>query len=260
VDLTHAMSTPVLKPMGPSSSPPLKKKLEALLPLGLDFVVKIAFTPAFAQMSSDDFIRQVLVEQIGTYKLVIGHDHHFGKNREGSFQYLQENQTSLGFEVEEIAQQTLQDIGISSSRIRQCLDEGLVEEAARYLGRPYLLSGRVVQGDRLGRQLGYPTANLEIAFRHKLIPADGVYAVRALVEGTWHQGMFYIGKRPSIHGATRRTLEVNIFDFEKDIYAREIQVEMVARLRGDQVFDSLDELRNQLGKDKQAALNKLYAS
>ena len=233
-----------------------EEKLALLRQTGIDCLVQIPFTKEFSQLSSDAFIQQVLVNKIGTQHLVIGYDHHFGRNREGSFEYLKEHADEYGFKVEEIPQQDIDHVGVSSTKIRRALAEGDVRTAHEYLGRPYSLTGTVVEGDRLGRKLGYPTANLRIESPHKLIPIDGIYAVHGWHQQRRYEGMLYIGHRPTIQGTTRN-IEVNLFDFDQTIYGDELKVELLEYIRGDMTFDSLEELSAQLAQDQQAALKLL---
>lgn len=226
---------------------------EALLrKYGVDLLVKIPFTKEFSELSGDTFIRRVLVDAIGTRKLVIGYDHRFGKNREGSFEYLQENAHSFGFEVEEIPRQDIDHIGISSTKIRTALLEGDIARANEFLGHEYSIFGKVVQGDRIGTGLGFPTANIQVEHQFKLIPADGIYAVRVHHRNQSLDGMLYIGNRPTLE-ASPKTIEVNIFNFEESIYGEALEVSFVSLLRKDQRFETLDALRQQLYIDKQQA-------
>lgn len=233
-----------------------EEKLVLLEELGIDHLVQIPFTKEFSQLSSDAFIQQVLVDKIGTRHLVIGYDHHFGRNREGSFEYLKEHAAEYGFAVEEIPQQDIDRVGVSSTKIRRALEEGDVRTAREYLGRSYRLSGTVVRGDQLGRNLGYPTANLRIKSPHKLIPADGIYAVHVRHAGHRYDGMLYIGHRPTIRGKTRN-IEVNIFDFDQTIYDDELHIDLVEHVRGDKTLSSLEALSAQLAEDKEAVLSLL---
>lgn len=235
------------------------EKLALLEALGIDHLVQIPFTKEFSQLSSDAFVRQVLVDKIGTHQLVIGYDHHFGRNREGGFDYLKEHADEYGFAVEEIPRQDVDQVGVSSTKIRRALEAGQVHTASEYLGRPYRLTGTVIKGDQLGRQLGYPTANLKVDSPHKLIPADGIYAVHVEHNGQRYEGMLYIGHRPTIQG-TSRNIEVNIFAFDQDIYGNALRVDLLARTRGDMTFDGLEALAAQLAKDEKevVALLKEY--
>lgn len=233
-----------------------EEKTELLKEQGMQHLVRIPFTKEFSQRSSNDFIRNILVEKIGTRKLVIGYDHRFGKNREGSFEELRRNGPAYGFEVEEIPRQDIDHVAISSSKIRKALSEGDVTAARNLLGRSYSLSGRVVKGDKLGRMMGYPTANIDIDSTQKLVPADGIYAVRVFHEHQKFDGMLYIGNRPTVDGA-KRTIEVNIFNFDREIYGEDIRVDFEILLRGDTKFVDLDALKMQLGKDRESAMTAL---
>ncbi len=233
-----------------------EEKAELLKDHGVHHLIRIPFTKEFSQLTSEEFISTILVDTIGTRKLIIGYDHHFGKNREGSFEQLKENAPKYGFEVEEIPRQDVDHIGISSTQIRKALEDGDVENATTLLGKAYSLTGRVVPGDKLGRILGFPTANIEIDTRYKLVPSDGVYAVRVGYQHAYYNGMLYIGNRPTINGV-KRNIEVNIFDFNKDIYGDNITIHFHKLLRGDIRFQDLEELKAQLAKDKKAALTAL---
>ena len=229
------------------------EKATFLAEQGIDYLIKIPFTREFSEMSSTKFIQEIIIDRIGTRKLVIGYDHKFGKNREGSFQFLQENQANFGFDIEEIPRLDIDDVGISSTKIRNALKAGQCEEAASFLGRIYSLKGIVIKGDQLGRTLGYPTANIYVAEEFKLIPSDGVYAVNVIVREKHYQGMLNIGIRPTVAG-TRMQIEVNLFDFDQDIYGQNIQVEFVKMLRNEMKFASKEALTDQLYHDKQHAL------
>lgn len=220
---------------------------------GVQHLLRIPFTKEFSQLSSEEFIRNILVDKIGTKKLVIGYDHHFGKNREGSFEQLKLNGPTYGFEVEEISKQDVDHVTVSSTIIRKAIESADIELANELLGQRYSLSGRVVKGDQIGRQLGYPTANMEIDSLHKLIPADGIYAVYVHHAGTVYKGALYIGHRPTVDG-TKKVIEVNIFNFNREIYGESLTVEFHKFIRGDQKFDSLDELKAQIDIDKKNTL------
>lgn len=230
-----------------------EEKAELLKKQGVNHLLRLPFTKEFSQLSSEDFITKILVEKIGTKKLVIGYDHHFGKNREGSFEQLKLNAAKYGFAVEEIPRQDVDHVAVSSTTIRKALESADLETANQLLGQPYMLSGRVVKGDQLGRQLGYPTANIEIDSIHKLIPADGIYAVYIHHSNNLYTGVLYIGNRPTING-TRRVIEVNMFNFAKEIYGESLTVEFHQFIRGDKKLDSLDALKNQIALDKEQAL------
>jgi riboflavin kinase/FMN adenylyltransferase len=229
-----------------------EEKARVLERYGLDHLVKINFTKEFSELTSAEFIKQILVDGLGTKTLVIGYDHKFGKNREGSFAALKANSEKWGFTVKEIPRQDIENVGVSSSRIRKALADGDIHISNQYLGYEYCLNGTVVSGDKLGRQLGYPTANLHIDSPLKLIPAGGSYAVRVLHDENNYQGMLNIGTRPTVDGS-KQTIEVHIFDFDKEIYGDALRVQLVKRIRFEQKFDSLDLLKSQLACDKEMA-------
>jgi riboflavin kinase/FMN adenylyltransferase len=226
-----------------------EEKAELLKKHGVQHLIRIPFTKEFSQLTSEDFIKKILVEKIGTKKLVIGYDHHFGKNREGSFEQLVAKGPAYGFEVEEIPRQDIDHVGVSSTAIRKAIEAGDMETATHFLGNPYSVSGRVIAGDKIGRQLGFPTANIEIESKYKLIPADGIYAVTVMHENQLYGGMLYIGNRPTVDGV-RKNIEVNIFDFAKDVYGESQSIFIHKRTRADKKFNSLEELKAQLHHDE----------
>ncbi len=232
----------------------LDEKINLLAEAGVQHLIIHPFTKAFSRLSSLDFVRNVIVNQIGTKKLVIGYNHHFGRNREGSFEHLREFGPVYGFDVEEIAARDVEQVEVSSTKIRKALQEGDVDTAKAYLGRAYSLEGKVVKGKQLGRTLGYPTANLEVEDALKLIPAEGIYAVRVFSEGLQGIGMMSIGRNPTVNDENVRTIEVNILNFEKDIYNEKIRVDFIKRLRDEVKFSSLEELKTQLSLDREETL------
>lgn len=227
----------------------LPEKIKLIEASGIAHLIIIPFTKEFSRLSSVDFIQQILVDQIGTKKLVIGYDHHFGKNREGSFEHLKHYGPSYGFEVEEIPKQDINDVGVSSTKIRTALAQHHIAIANQYLGYPYAIEGIVVKGDQIGRSIGFPTANIQIQESHKLIPADGIYAVHIEWQSQTYKGMLYIGDRPTVQGS-KKVIEVNIFDFDQEIYDEQIQVKLIQYIRGDQKFDSLDALKLSIQQDE----------
>jgi len=226
-----------------------EEKAELIKEQGIDHLLRIPFTKEFSQTTSTEFIENILVKKIGTKKLVIGYDHKFGRDREGSFEQLSLNAKNYGFEVEEIPRQDIDNDAVSSSLIRKALAEGDVETAAHCLGRPYSLRGRVVKGDKLGRVLGYPTANIDIDSNDKLVPDHGIYAVTIEHGAEKLKGMLYIGNRPTVDG-TRLAIEANIFDFDKDIYGENLKVNLIASIRKDAKFNDLETLKKQMHADK----------
>lgn len=229
----------------------LEEKVELLEAAGLDHLIIFPFTQEFSRTSSLEFVRNILVNAIGAKKLVIGYDHHFGRNREGTFEHLKEFGPVYGFEVEEIPAQDINDVKVSSTKIRTALSDGHIHLANQYLESSFMLSGFVVKGNRLGHELGYPTANVALGDEHKLIPADGVYAVRVKRQesGEVYSGMCNIGHRPTVSG-TGKTIEVNIFDFDQDIYGEHVRLYFERRIRDEKRFDGVDALREQLKKDE----------
>lgn len=233
-----------------------EEKAALLKEQGIQHLLRIPFTKEFSQISSQQFIDQILVKQIGTKKLVIGYDHRFGKNREGSFEQLKINGPQYGFDVEEIPRQDVDEVGVSSTKIRNALKAGDIDTANHFLGRPYMITGRVVKGDKLGRVLGFPTANIDIDSHNKLVPAEAIYAVEVEHESHKYGGMLYIGNRPTV-GGTKRSIEVNIFDFDKDIYGENLTISLLASIRKDAHFVDLEALKKQLKADKESAIGLL---
>ena len=236
-----------------------EEKAKLLKEVGIDYLIKVKFDIEFSQLSSEGFIQSMLVEKLKTYKLVIGYDHRFGKNRTGSFEYLKGNSARYGFEVEEISRQDIDDVGISSTKIRQALSHGEVDKAAEYMGRSYAIEGEVVTGKQIGTSLGFPTANILVSQDYKLIPADGAYAVLVTLKGKQYQAMLNIGIRPTVGGLSR-VIETHIFDFNQDIYGATISIDFVSYLRAEMKFESLNELKIQLSKDALLAKERLIST
>lgn len=233
-----------------------EEKAKLLRQFGIDHLLTIPFTKEFSQLTSKEFIESVLVDTIQTKKLVIGYDHRFGKNREGSFEYLKAHHEQYGFDLEEISRQDVEDIGVSSTKIRHALETSDISTAINYLGRPYELNGLVIKGQQIGRSIGFPTANIHIPNDYKLIPKDGVYAVEALVNGSLYKAMLNIGNRPTVNG-TQKTVEANLFDFQGDLYDKQITIYLKAFLREEKKFDGLEALKQQLFLDQKNAKNLL---
>ncbi len=232
------------------------EKIQLLENYGIDHLIIYPFTKEFSRLTSVEFVRNVLVNNIHTKRLVIGYNHHFGRNREGSFDHLKEFGPVYGFDVEEIPAKDIDHIEISSTKIRQALQAGEVNVAATFLGHTYSLSGKVVEGRQLGRTIGYPTANIVIEDNFKLIPADGVYAVNVGIRGEMYQGMLNIGNNPTVLGKGR-SIEVNIFDFNQNIYGDDATIYFIERLRDEIKFSGLDALKVALAEDKKNALKIL---
>lgn len=229
----------------------LAEKTERMRVLGIDKMLVIPFTPQFAATDSEDFIRKVLAGTVQARKVIVGYDHRFGRGRGGGLAELRELGPQLGFEVEEIPAQEIDDAKVSSTRIRQELLDGHIEQANRLLGYAYPLQGTVVHGNKRGRTIGYPTANLQLTDRNKLLPAQGVYAVQVAHGGTVYAGMMNIGTRPTVDG--RHVVpEVHLLHYSGDLYDQVLEVRFVARIRSEQKFDGLEALKAQLQADAEA--------
>ena len=228
----------------------IDEKIELLRKEGIDHLIIEPFTKEFSRTTSLEFVRDILVNQIGTKKLVIGYDHHFGRNREGSFDHLKEFGPIYGFEVEEISVQDVDNVNVSSTKVRKALEEGEVHVAANYLGHSFFIKGEVVHGKKIGRELGYPTANLKIENPYKLIPGNGIYAVRVRRGDDLYEGMLNIGIRPTIGVSQTISVEVNLFDFNEEIYGERLTVHFIKRIRCEKKFDSKDALIAEMQKDK----------
>lgn len=237
----------------------IEEKINLLEKTGLDNLVIAPFTKDFSRLSYLDFVRDILVEKLQSHVLIVGYDHHFGKNREGSFEQLQECAPIYNFELVQVPAEQIDSLAVSSTKIRKALQEGDVAKAAHYLGYPYFVSGEVVHGDKRGRMIGYPTANVEISENYKLLPANGVYAVKVEIGGKEYGGMANLGLRPTFNGKDKR-LEVNIFDFEKDVYGQKISIFFMEKLRNELSFANLQGLKDQLALDKEQAVRVLQTS
>jgi len=228
----------------------INEKAGLLEQLGIDHLIITPFSRDFSNQSAEDYIRDVLVQKIGTKKIVIGYDHRFGKDRQGGLTDLQRLGPVYGFDVLEIPEQDIHAVAVSSTRIRAALLNGEIDLANEFLGYPFFITGKVTRGDQIGRKIGYPTANILIEENYKLIPSDGIFAAKVKIADKGYTGMAYIGSRPTISGITRN-IEVNIFDFDTEIYGQQIKLEFHHFIRNDIKFSSLEELTTQLGKDKQ---------
>lgn len=228
-----------------------EEKMAKLEKMGLKNCIVFPFTFEFSRMTALEFVRDFLVNQLHVKKLVIGYDHQFGKNREGSLQFLKDICETYDFEVIEIPAQDIDEVNVSSTKIREAILAGNIEKANDYLGDIFELTGTVVKGNQLGRTIGYPTANIVLNSDLKLIPGNGVYAVRVNVQGAWFGGMMNIGTRPTVVSNGGRTIEVNIFDFNETIYDETVTVQFLSKWRDEQKFNGLDELKNQLKLDEE---------
>lgn len=232
----------------------LDEKAAILESLGVAHLIILPFTRALAELTYSDFVRNLLVDRIGVKGLVIGYDHRFGRNREGTFDKLKVLSEKYHFYLEQEEVYEEHDINISSTKIRNALQIGDVVRVNEFLGYSYSLSGIVVQGDQIGRRMGFPTANIELKDERKLLPAVGVYAVKVFVGDNSYQGMLNVGVRPTVSCSGVVRIEVHIFDFKGNLYGCNVRIALVARIRGERKFDGKEELAEQLHRDKQSAL------
>jgi riboflavin kinase / FMN adenylyltransferase len=230
----------------------IEEKITLLKNIGIDHLLIIPFTKTFSELTALSFVQNILHDKIGVKKIVLGYDHCFGKNREGDLTFLSNYTHIFKYKLQEIPKQEVDSLAISSSEIRKYLESGQLSEAKALLGRNYSLSGLVVEGNKLGRTIGFPTANISLLFEEKLIPKNGVYAVFVHIGEKQFKGMMNIGYRPTVLGNSL-SIEVNIFDFSQDIYGQTISIEFVHYLREEQKFSSLEALKKQLQTDKKNA-------
>jgi riboflavin kinase/FMN adenylyltransferase len=231
----------------------VEEKAKILANLGVDHLIITPFTRDFSNLSPAEYIKQILIDTIGVKNIIVGYDHRFGKDRQGGMSDLQEFAGIYGFAIEEIPEQDINDVAVSSTKVRTALLEGDVALAASYLGYNFSIHGRVIKGDKIGRTIGFPTANIFVEETYKLIPSDGIYAVTVELNAVVYKGMAYIGQRPTINGMTRN-IEVNIFDFSQEIYGQLITMNFLKFLRHDVKFTGLEALKDQLHDDKLATL------
>ncbi|GGK39830.1 MULTISPECIES: bifunctional riboflavin kinase/FAD synthetase [Flavobacteriaceae] len=232
----------------------IEERTELLENLGLDILVIHQFSKEFAKLSALDFVRNILVNTLNISRLVIGYDHHFGKNREGNFEQLQEYGDTYSFKVKKISQKEISDITVSSTKVRNAIEKGEIIKANSYLGYNFMLTGIVVEGKNLGEKIGFPTANLHIAETYKLLPKTGAYIVKSNIQHKVVFGMMNIGFRPTVSGK-HQTIEIHFFNFDSRIYGEKIQIEVLKFLREEQKFDSVEVLKKQLAKDKKTSEN-----
>ena len=236
----------------------LDEKIELLDSKGVQHLVVVAFDDQFANQTAEEYIENFLIKKFNPATIIIGYDHRFGKNRSGDYHLLEDHGSKFGYAVKEIPEHVLNEITISSTRIREALQRSYINTANTFLGYKYFFKGKVVEGNKLGRTIGFPTANLAIAEEEKLVPGNGVYAVKLTIENddTRLNGMMNIGMRPTVNG-TKKTIEVNILDFDHDIYGQDLRVYLYEYLRGEVKFEGLDKLKEQLSKDKLEARQRL---
>jgi riboflavin kinase/FMN adenylyltransferase len=227
----------------------IEEKMSLLESFGLDHVIVIPFEKAFSRMSPVEYVRDILVNKIGIHTIVIGYDHHFGRNRQGDLMLLKELAPLYEFNVEEIPAQDIDEITVSSTKVRNAILEGHIRVANDFLGYKFTISGKVVSGKKIGREMGFPTANIQLDDRHKIIPGDGVYAVKGIIDAKEHEGMLNIGTRPTIDDKGVISIEVHFFNMSADLYDKEIQIIFERKMRNEQKFEDINSLQNQLQAD-----------
>jgi riboflavin kinase/FMN adenylyltransferase len=230
----------------------IEERATLLEKTGLDYLIIHPFSKAFSRMSALEFVRDILVNQLNISKLIIGYDHHFGKNREGNITQLTKYSHVYDFKVEEIPAQDIDSVSVSSTKVRRALTTGNLKTANNYLGYNFMLNGTVVNGKKLGGTIGYPTANIDIKETYKLIPKTGVYVVQSAIDKKIIYGMMNIGNRPTVNG-NHQTIEVHFFDFNQDLYHQKLNIELIYFLRDEEKFDTIDSLVHQLKKDEEIA-------
>lgn len=231
----------------------LDEKVQIMEQLGLDYLIVHPFTKSFSRLSAEDFVKEILVGQLQVKKIIIGYDHRFGRNRNADITDLRAFGEAHDFDVEEIPAQEVDDISVSSTKIRKAIEAGDMKTANAYLGYDYMLTGTIKKGKGLGRTLNFPTANLQIAEAYKLVPKNGVYVVKCLLGEKPVYGMMNIGFNPTVDG-TEKSIEIHFFDFNGDLYGQKIQISIFDRIRDEHKFESLEELKEQLEADKITSL------
>jgi riboflavin kinase/FMN adenylyltransferase len=231
----------------------IDEKAQLLKEAGIDNLIIHPFDHAFSRLTAEEFVKNILVERLNICKIIIGYDHRFGRNRTATIDDLIIYGNEYGFEVEQISATEVNEVSVSSTKIRNALIAGDIATANEFLGYPYMLTGTIVKGRQLGRTIGYPTANISIEEDYKLIPENGVYVASAIIDGQLVRGMLNIGTNPTV-GGTSQTIEVNFFNFDADLYGKKLQVSLHHRLRDEVKFPSVDALKEQLAKDKEDSL------
>lgn len=230
----------------------LAEKELILKKLGLTNLVVNKFTKNFSRLTAQEFVEDILVKQLNAKHIIIGYDHHFGRNRSANITDLKRFGEQFGFTVEEISAQDINEVSVSSTKIRKALLEGDIDTANQYLDYNFILTGTVVKGKGLGKTIEFPTANLKISETYKLIPKDGVYIVKSTIDNTVVFGMMNIGNNPTVNGTTK-TIEVHFFNFNKDLYTKTLTIEILKRIRDEKKYESIDALKKQLKKDQETA-------
>ena len=232
----------------------IDEKATLLEKFGIDNLIIHPFDEAFSNLSAEEFVKNILVDKLNIHKIIIGHDHRFGKNRSADINNLISFGKKYGFEVEQISAKEIDEIAISSTKIRKALLDGNIKLANEYLGYPYFISGKVVNGKKIGRTIGFPTANIQINESYKLLPKNGVYIVSSEIKNVLHFGMMNIGKNPTL-GDNEQSIEIHFFDLKEDIYNENLQIAFLGNIREEHKFNSITELQTQLEKDKVFSLD-----
>lgn len=231
----------------------INEKINILENLGLDHLVIYPFTLEFSKFSAKRYIDELLIQKLGTHTLVIGYDHHFGNDREGNIDLLKKYEKSNPFYLEEIKAHEIEEIKISSTKVRSAIEKGNIHLVNDYCGHFYEFSGEVVRGNGIGKTIGTPTANIKLNSNEKIIPLDGVYAVICQIKDTIYKGIMNIGFKPTVDEGQKRTVEIHLFDYEKDIYGQDLRTKVIERIRDEVKFNSLKELKSQILKDNEKA-------
>lgn len=234
----------------------LQERIELIGKTGIDHLVVVPFTDYFANQNAEEYIKDFLVDKFHPHTIIIGYDHRFGKERSGNYKLMEEKAATYNYRLMEIPEHILDTVKVSSTNIRNALIHSNIEEVNKLLGYHFFFEGEVVHGDKIGRTIGYPTANLKSIDEEKIVPGDGIYAVNVAIKDKQYKGMMSIGFRPTVNGKTR-VVEVNLFDFDKDIYGEIIRVYVVKYLRSEVKFNGLEELKLQLHQDKKDSLECL---
>ena len=231
----------------------LEEKIELLKKTGLDYLIIHPFDKEFSKLTSLEFVKNILIDKLNVQNLVIGYDHHFGKNREGNFDQLLTYSKKYNFNIQEISAQDIGNTTVSSTKIRKAIEKGEIRKASNYLGYEFMLTGKIVEGEKLGTKLGFPTANIYIEDPYKIIPKTGVYLVKSELNTITYFGMMNIGYRPTIDGKNQ-TIEVHFFDLDENLYHKNISIKILQFLRDEKKFESLEQLKSQLKLDKSNSL------
>ncbi|MHA7942261.1 bifunctional riboflavin kinase/FAD synthetase [Formosa sp. 3Alg 14/1] len=229
----------------------IEERSDILEQSGLDYLCIQKFTKEFSRLTAEDFVKKILVEQLQAKRVIIGYDHHFGRNRSANIDDLRKFGETYGFEVEEISAEDVNEVAVSSTKIRKALEAGDITKANNYLGYPFSINGTVVTGKQIGKQLQYPTANIEIKEAYKLIPKQGVYVVKSEIDNVTIFGMMNVGTNPTVTDSTNQHIEIHFFDFDADLYGKSLKIDMLHRLRNEKKFESIDNLKKQLQQDEE---------